>query len=321
MPYEKNRWCLFRHTFFLDSEASCARGSIFRISADSRYRLFLNGQYIGRGIYRCDKYNWYFDEYDVSDLLKPGKNVIAVLVTFYGEYMSWYEPLPNGVVGPKTVGKGGLIFQLEIPSEPGPIIISSDKTTRGKLCDAWQQNVPRINIGLPFVEKFDGKKWDSAWLTPEFDDRTLNDWNNAIELNLGPSIIPLMKCDIPRLTETPTLAEKLITAGTYEDYFDEEDLSEPESDGQDKIDEFVQLQFSIQSNNHSHLCECYTPSILEPGASKIRVKPNAMGLTWAKGTVPTIRGPIQIEWSRDPQTNKIHLKYHLPDDVEIEIEE
>ncbi len=280
LPSEKNRWCLFRHTFFLDERVIKSQSSTIRISVDSRYKLFINGVYIGRGIYRCDKYNWYFDEYDVSGVLRTGKNVISVLATFYGEYMSWYEPLPNGIVGPKTVGKGSLLFQLDIQTDRGIHSIFSDKTTRGKVCEAWQQNVPRINIGLPFVEKFDSNKWEFAWLTAEFEDARLPDWQNAIELNLGPSIIPLVKCEIPRLKEIPMVAEKLITAGTFEEYFDDEDLMEPEDAHHDKIDEFVRLQFSIQSNNLIRLCEAYNAS---PSAFEISLKDGPIGLVFDMG--------------------------------------
>jgi hypothetical protein len=269
LPSEKNRWAIFRHTFILQESFKLSNPAILYISVDSRYKLYLNGTYIGRGIYRCNKHNWYYDEYDVSLILKPGKNVIAIIATFYGEDMSWYEPLPNGIMGPKTVGKGSVIFQLEIPMESESMTVSSDKTTRGKICEAWDQTSPRINVGLPYMEKFDARKWNPEWLSLEYEDDSLIDWSHVIELVLGNSIIPLVKLDIPRLTETPVLAEKIITAGNWEPFFDDEDFAEPETNEQDQIDGLVQLGFSALNNNYQTLLDSYSPSNPEISLSLI----------------------------------------------------
>ncbi|MCP2636007.1 hypothetical protein K0817_005420 [Microbacterium sp. HD4P20] len=56
-----------------------------RLSADSRYVLWVNGQELGRGPVRGQQYRWTYDDYDIAPALVPGLNTIAVLVTFYGD--------------------------------------------------------------------------------------------------------------------------------------------------------------------------------------------------------------------------------------------
>lgn len=50
------------------------------VSADNRYRLFVNGKAVCSGPARGNLYNWYFETIDIGLYLEPGKNVIAALV-------------------------------------------------------------------------------------------------------------------------------------------------------------------------------------------------------------------------------------------------
>jgi len=73
----------FRKTFFL----SQAPGQfLIHVTADNRYRLFINGKAVGRGPTRGDLYNWNFDTYNIVPYLQKGKNVIAALVWNMGEF-------------------------------------------------------------------------------------------------------------------------------------------------------------------------------------------------------------------------------------------
>lgn len=53
----------FRKTFSL-SEAP--KKFLIHVTADNRYRLFVNGKAVGRGPARGDLYNWNFDTYDIA---------------------------------------------------------------------------------------------------------------------------------------------------------------------------------------------------------------------------------------------------------------
>ena len=76
-------------TFDLTAEPKSAS---LRLFADSRYILWINGQYVDRGPCRFDPIGPEFDTLDVTRFLKAGANVIAVLVHHYHDG----KPQDNG---------------------------------------------------------------------------------------------------------------------------------------------------------------------------------------------------------------------------------
>ena len=84
-----NSFCMFRKCF--EAEEGYCSASL-SILADSRYQLFINGRYIARGPCRSDPRWQYFDHLDILPELKPGKNVIAVHVLYYGYGTGQYIP-------------------------------------------------------------------------------------------------------------------------------------------------------------------------------------------------------------------------------------
>jgi len=59
---------------------------IIHVSADNRYRLFINGTWIGEGPARGDLHHWQFGSFDLRPYLKTGKNVLAAEVWNMGVY-------------------------------------------------------------------------------------------------------------------------------------------------------------------------------------------------------------------------------------------
>ncbi|SKD02081.1 Alpha-L-rhamnosidase N-terminal domain-containing protein [Chitinophaga ginsengisegetis] len=59
---------------------------IIHLSADNRYRLYVNGRFAGMGPARSDLANWYYETIDISPYLKYGVNVIAAEVVNFGPY-------------------------------------------------------------------------------------------------------------------------------------------------------------------------------------------------------------------------------------------
>ena len=84
---------MFRRTFDLETVPAEASA---RITADSRYVLWVNGQEVGRGPARSQPYRQRYDSYDLAPYLSAGRNVIAVLVTYYGRPMSFWQPAAAG---------------------------------------------------------------------------------------------------------------------------------------------------------------------------------------------------------------------------------
>ena len=54
--------------------------AVLRITADSRYAVYLNGQFVGDGPARGTHRRYFFDRYDIAALLKQGRNWLAVEV-------------------------------------------------------------------------------------------------------------------------------------------------------------------------------------------------------------------------------------------------
>ena len=73
----------FRKTFSLDSKPA---KFIIHVSADNRYRLYVNGHPVCSGPARGDIYSWYFESLDIAPYLQSGKNCLAATVWNMGTY-------------------------------------------------------------------------------------------------------------------------------------------------------------------------------------------------------------------------------------------
>jgi len=74
---------LFRRSFNLDEKPE---KYIIYVSADNRYRLFVNGKKICYGPARGDLLNWRYETIDIAPFLQAGRNVVAAEVVNFGEY-------------------------------------------------------------------------------------------------------------------------------------------------------------------------------------------------------------------------------------------
>lgn len=59
---------------------------IIHVSADNRYRLFVNGVSVSSGPARGDLAHWFYETVDIAPYLQNGKNVLAALVWNMGEH-------------------------------------------------------------------------------------------------------------------------------------------------------------------------------------------------------------------------------------------
>jgi len=55
------------------------------VSADNRYKLYVNGQFVSLGPARGDIFHWNFETVDLAAYLQAGKNVIAAIAWNYGD--------------------------------------------------------------------------------------------------------------------------------------------------------------------------------------------------------------------------------------------
>lgn len=141
---------LFRREIELVGEPSSARGWV---SADSRYRLWVNGRRVQWGPAPCDPRRLEVDPVDVTSLLVPGKNVIAAEVVFYG----------HGE-GTWPAGKPGFLFALQIQQADGGVQqIVSDERWQVMLDRAHPPGQHKRAYLRAFQEEFDARQRPAGW--------------------------------------------------------------------------------------------------------------------------------------------------------------
>ncbi|HET6557500.1 MAG TPA: alpha-L-rhamnosidase C-terminal domain-containing protein [Prolixibacteraceae bacterium] len=64
---------------------------IIHVSADNRYRLFVNGKAVCFGPARGDLAHWYYESIDIAPFLQSGKNLLAAVVWNFGEEKPWAQ--------------------------------------------------------------------------------------------------------------------------------------------------------------------------------------------------------------------------------------
>ncbi|MEA5497831.1 MAG: hypothetical protein WAN66_18955 [Limnoraphis robusta] len=181
----RNRFALFRKKIQI---AGVPQTALLNIFADTVYQLFINGEFVEFGPVRFDPRFPLFDTHDIKNRLKPGTNVIAVHVNYFG--MKTYKSIPR---------QAGMIAWGNILSD------QNEKISLHTSQDSWKvkpdsANMERYCQKLSFALNsqmiFEQHYSVGDWTTVEYDDR---DWNNAIELDqqsahgqLLPRSIPFM---------------------------------------------------------------------------------------------------------------------------------
>ncbi|MBB6634613.1 alpha-L-rhamnosidase C-terminal domain-containing protein [Cohnella thailandensis] len=104
------KFVYYRKTFELERGVhACA----IRISADSRYRLWVNGVPVSRGPCKGDRFTWYYDSVEIGNLLREGVNILAVQVLRYpylggGNQSVWRTRLPGLYVHADIIDEKGV---------------------------------------------------------------------------------------------------------------------------------------------------------------------------------------------------------------------
>lgn len=156
----------FRRTFDLD--ATDGAELIVHLSADSRYRFYVNGQFVGRGPARGDLDHYSFETYDVSPHLRRGRNVLAVQVVSYGV---------DGPVGEMHDPHGGLVLQGSLV-RPGaePVALDTDAGWRCLVDRAYEPRFAADQVFSDAVlyidpfEEFRGAAFPWGWERADYDD-------------------------------------------------------------------------------------------------------------------------------------------------------
>lgn len=145
-----NRWMLARRTFDVRGTARCA---VLRVSADTRYQLFVNGAFACDGPVKAFPEHYRYDQVDISRFLLPGANAIAVRVHHWGR-----DTAQSIAVRP------GLLVQLEWEDESGHHVVGTDESW--STCDdlAHDPRSPVVSAHLGFEEQYDARRERPGWM-------------------------------------------------------------------------------------------------------------------------------------------------------------
>jgi hypothetical protein len=189
----ENTWLNLRKTISLDAKPAKA---ITRIAAENKYWLYVNGTLVVRdgGMdLRPDLTNTYYDSLDIAEYLKPGDNIIAVLV--------WYKGGHNGY-SQHMVNKGGFLFESHLTGTKETEILSDN---------TWKVREHPSFVRTPQQQQWNDYKWveypvvydaqvnASNWIQITYEDRNWKPavvkaaaleapWNNLVNRT-----IPLLK--------------------------------------------------------------------------------------------------------------------------------
>jgi alpha-L-rhamnosidase len=161
----------FRKTITL---AEVPDSFIVHVSADNRYRLYVNRQSVCTGPERWDLPHWRFESVDLAPFLKKGENIIAAVVWNFGE---------NRPVG-QFSWRTGFIMQGNSKRET---IINTGETWKVLKDEAYSPvpiNPATMNtyIVVGPGEEIDGARYPWGWLKPDFDD---SDWKTPTLIDHG----------------------------------------------------------------------------------------------------------------------------------------
>jgi len=143
-----NRFVLFRKELNVNKVDFAE----IKISADTRYELYVNDRFVGRGPVRSWLFEYSFDTYEITDDLKPGKNSIVVLVHHWG--ISTFQNIEAAA---------GLIAEISIKSGRKKKIFGTDSSWLCAEHKGFKRYAPRMSCQTAFCEIFDAKEKIGPW--------------------------------------------------------------------------------------------------------------------------------------------------------------
>lgn len=175
------------------AEFTCEKSAVLKISSETDYAAYLNGQLVGCGQYQDLPTYKVYDEIDLTPFLKAGRNVLAVVGYFCHTETSCYTE------------KGlGILFEV---TEGDKVLACSGAHTPSRTSRTWKrEGVPLITLQLGYSYSYDFEEED-GWLLGETE-------------GFAPSaVIPasprLWSRPVPRL-EWRALPSRIVRAGSYE---------------------------------------------------------------------------------------------------------
>ena len=178
---------------------------IVHISADNRYRFFVNGEPVCMGPSRGDLMNWHYESVDISPFLKNGENILAAVVWNFAHLKPWAQ----------HSNRTAFIVQGNTEKEELVNTDSSWKVIKNKAyspAGAGSETTEGQFVVVGPCDEVDASLYPWGWEVHGFDD---SEWLPATELEEGkpktagtgiewglePRSIPLMEARKQRFRE------------------------------------------------------------------------------------------------------------------------
>ena len=162
----------FRRTFEVGGDVSEAR---LLITADARYEVFVNGEWLGHGPVRSWPSPWPVDSYDLRGVLRTGRNVIAVRVQHFGLSTFQYLHAAAGLIA-QLDWREGSVGESGRSGDTGIQSLVTDAAWRGTADTGFAWPVPRISCQQGWEEQYDARSASWGWTEVGFDDTS---WDAA----------------------------------------------------------------------------------------------------------------------------------------------
>lgn len=180
LPRNRAIRILFRRHFFINI---CPDTCQLLVSADSRYKLYVNGRLVEAGPCKGDREVWYYDTLEIAPYLIQGDNVLAVEVLSY--------PIEHGQ-GSYSIfrtGHPGLFLLGEIKNQTQSIQLSDVNEWRGYLDEGFEiVKESEIFAPLQILEKRRAIESLTNWTALEYDD---TGWQQVIQdSSINPELAP-----------------------------------------------------------------------------------------------------------------------------------
>jgi len=161
----------FRRAFSLSARPD---RFVVHVSADNRYRLYVNGRQVSSGPQRSDLMHWRYETLDLAPHLRAGRNVLAALV------WNWGSERPVAQFSRRTA------FLLQGDSEREAVVNTGPEWKA--LHDTAYEPVPvRLNTyyASPPGEAVDGRRYPWGWEGDGFPDGGWASATTALERRAG----------------------------------------------------------------------------------------------------------------------------------------
>ncbi len=252
----------FRKSFELDAKPD---SFVIHVSADNRYRLFVNGSPVSIGPARGDLMHWRFETVDIAPQLVAGRNVLAAVVWNFGEHS------PFAQISDRT----GFIVQGDTESQH---VVDTDESWRVLTDEAYAPippSLPHTFIVVGPGDRVDGSRYPWGWEEPDFDD---SNWETPRILSAGSPrgfstdihwmLVPRQ---IPPLEDTPLRLQHMVRTG-----------------GLEADDRFVRGETVLTVPASSHVSLLFDQTYLTTAYPELRVEGGAgssVALTYAEALV------------------------------------